>query len=127
AIAERAGVPPGRTDANGLATVPTPNAVPARVAGKLKCPARLRIVAVSEGHGAAIADAPMAPAAENGGDALFLYTDRPLYRPGHTVYWKAFARAAPGTAYRLPDATNVVLTLSGPDGASIDVANASLS
>jgi uncharacterized protein YfaS (alpha-2-macroglobulin family) len=32
----------------------------------------------------------------------FFYTDRPIYRPGQTVYWKGIIRDVTGDGYRLP-------------------------
>ncbi len=127
ALAVRRGQPPIRSDARGIATIATPNGVPATMGGRVAGPVRLRIVAVSEAHGVAVADAPLAAAAEQGGDALFLYTDRPIYRPGHTINWKAFARRSRGPEYALPPPAPVSLTLSGPDGATLDVKAATLS
>src|SRR5205814_4199768 len=120
------GVPPVRTDASGLVTVPTPGGVPATLGASAAKPPRLRIVAISEDHGIAVADAPIAPAAEQGGDRLFLYTDRPIYRPGHTVYWKAFARRATGDGYAIP-AGAPSLNPTGPAAARLDVPAATLS
>ena len=88
---------------------------------------RLRVVAVSGSHGVSVADALLAPEAERGGDQLFLYTDRPIYRPGQTLYWKAFARRAEGAGYAIPAPIGVVVTLSGPDGATLDVPAVKLS
>ncbi len=103
------------TDAEGLARL----AAPGRSS-------QLRIVAISERHGVSVAEAPL------GGDAtrqgqLFLFTERPLYRPGQTVYWKAFARKQSAERYALPDRTQVRLTMSGPDGASLELPAAELS
>ena len=32
----------------------------------------------------------------------YVYTDRPIYRPGQTVYWKAVVRQDNDAQYRLP-------------------------
>ena len=32
----------------------------------------------------------------------YLYTDRPVYRPGHTVHWKGILRSQLGSVYRAP-------------------------
>src|SRR2546426_2342681 len=77
----RAEEPVGSTDDDGLLVAPATSV-----------PAALRVVAVSEGHGVAVAESPLAPAVEGKGDQVFLYTERPIYRPAQTVYWKAFAR-----------------------------------
>jgi alpha-2-macroglobulin len=109
-----------RSDSRGLVEIPfaaanTPSA---------------RVVALSDFLGVAMAEAPLTGAASQGGDRLFLYTDRPIYRPGHTVHWKAFARrAAPGGtgAYTMPAGGRAMLTLNGPDGSTIDVPSAPIS
>jgi uncharacterized protein YfaS (alpha-2-macroglobulin family) len=86
-----------------------------------------RIVAFSPAHGVSVAESPIATEAEQGGDRLYLYTERPIYRPGQTVFWKAFARRAAGNAYALPDAGSVKLEAYGPDGEPMDVPAKSLS
>ncbi len=125
-LAGRKGVPPVLTDVTGLVTIPTPGGIPATLSSVTGIAPRLRIIAISGDHGIAVSDAPLVPAAERSGDKLFLYTDRPIYRPGHTVHWKAFARRSTGEAYAIPEATHVALSLSGPDGASLDVTSAPL-
>ena len=126
-LAGRKNIPPVLTDATGLVTIPTPGGIPATFPGATGATSQLRIIAVSEEHGIAVSDAPLVPASERSGDKLFLYTDRPIYRPGHTVHWKAFARRATGETYAIPGAATVSLSLSGPDGASIPITAATLS
>jgi len=87
----------------------------------------VRVVAASAVNGVSVVEAPLPAAAERGGDQVFLYTERPIYRPGQTVYWKAFARRATATGYAMPDATRARLTLTGPEGASVEIAPATLS
>jgi alpha-2-macroglobulin len=41
----------------------------------------------------------------------YLYTDRPIYRPGQTVYFRAVLRQAYNGRYTLPDITSLPLTL----------------
>lgn len=82
---------------------------------------RMRVVAVSEASGVSVVESPLAPAAEQGGNQAYLYTDRPLYRPGQTLYWKLFARKSTATGYAIPEATRVALSLSGPGDASVDM------
>jgi alpha-2-macroglobulin len=124
-------LPPGQQWSAALrAPAGTPQATDARGLLQLRpAPAgqRLRVVAISQAHGLAVADALLAPAAASGGDRLFLYTDRPIYRPGQTLYWKAFARSAAGEGYSLPAPIGVVATLTGPNGATLDVPAARLS
>lgn len=104
------------TGPDGLVSLPTDRAN------------RTRWLAVSEKHGVAIVEAPLSGEAQGGGDRLFLFTERPIYRPGHTVHWKLFARQASGDAWSLPAAgTAVTLKLAGPDGSEVEVAGAGLS
>jgi uncharacterized protein YfaS (alpha-2-macroglobulin family) len=48
---------------------------------------------------------------------LYLYTDRPIYRPGHTVAYKAIARERDGSAYRVPEGLPVRVQVRSPSGA----------
>ncbi len=77
-----------------------------------------RIVAVSAEHGVSVAESPLSPAASQGGDRVYLYTERPIYRPGQTVYWKVFARDSRASGYVMPAATKASIALIGPDGSS---------
>jgi len=88
---------------------------------------RLRVVAASDFAGVSVVDVPLAAAAEQGGDQLFLYTDRPIYRPGQTLYWKAFARKLTPGGYAMPDVSSATVSLMGPDGATVGVPPANLS
>ena len=45
-----------------------------------------------------------------------IYTDRPVYRPGHTVHFKAILRTLTGAEYLLPKTPNVPVTVEDPDG-----------
>lgn len=83
---------------------------------------RVRFVVVSEAHGVAVVDAPIAPGAVSGGDQAYVYTDRPVYRPGHVVNWKLFARrATPDGGWALPDVTRAEVTATGPDGVAVPI------
>lgn len=61
----------------------------------------------------------------NGGYSLdpyqsFYYTDRPIYRPGQTVYWKGIVRQLTGDDYQLPPADLPVrITVRNDRGDSI--------
>ncbi len=48
----------------------------------------------------------------------YIYTDRPIYRPGHTVHFKALLRARPGTEYRLPAQREVSVEIKDTEGQS---------
>ena len=45
-----------------------------------------------------------------------VYTDRPVYRPGHTVHWKGILRNQLGSGYRLPGAQQVSVEILDPEG-----------
>ncbi len=45
----------------------------------------------------------------------FVYTDRPVYRPGHTVHIKAVIRKKVGDALDLPDPNSIALTVTDAD------------
>jgi alpha-2-macroglobulin len=46
----------------------------------------------------------------------YLYTDRPIYRPGQTVYFRGVVREAFNGRYELPDITSLSLELRGYGG-----------
>ncbi len=47
----------------------------------------------------------------------YFYTDRPIYRPGQTVYWKGIVRALVGDQYQLPPSDfSVLVTVRDPVG-----------
>jgi len=46
-----------------------------------------------------------------------IYTDRPIYRPGQTVYFKGIVRADDDARYTIPDAMHAItLTVTDPQG-----------
>ena len=44
-----------------------------------------------------------------------MYTDRPVYRPGHTVHIKGILRKEKDDTLVLPEEKTVKLTITGPD------------
>ncbi len=44
--------------------------------------------------------------------AGFAYTDRPVYRPGHTVHFRAILRTRGGSGYAVPAGENVAVTVN---------------
>jgi alpha-2-macroglobulin len=58
---------------------------------------------------------PMAWAFNNSGGskwASYVYTDRPVYRPGHTVHWKALLRARVENHLALPKLTSIHIRIA---------------
>ncbi len=104
------------TDARGVAVVTGVGTLP-----------QSRIVAVSAEHGVSVAESPLAAAASEGGDRIYMYTERPIYRPGQTVYWKLFARESRGSGYVMPTAGRAAIALIGPDGSSRAVTSTPIS
>ena len=51
-----------------------------------------------------------------GDPVAYLYTDRPLYRPGQTVYFKGIVRANDDLKYSLPTQTEAMLTIDSYEG-----------
>ncbi len=83
------------------------------------------VIAVSERGGIAMVQSPLAPRSAVSGDKLFLFTERPIYRPGHTLFWKLFARRGGDGGYAVPERTRVTLALNGPER-SLELPSATL-
>ncbi len=49
----------------------------------------------------------------------YLYTDRPVYRPGHTVYWKGILRTQAGASYALPERREVQVEVQDSEGKTV--------
>lgn len=58
---------------------------------------------------------------------VYFYTDRPIYRPAQTVYYKAIVRQREGTRYRLPSGRTCALRVRAPSGALLDRRTATVS
>ncbi len=46
----------------------------------------------------------------------YLYTDRPIYRPGQTVYYRVVKREVEKEGYSLPEGEGIECTFVGPEG-----------
>ncbi len=57
----------------------------------------------------------------------YLYTDRPIYRPGQTVHFRGVHRQTSEARYMLPDVTNVNVTLRDERNEIVHAQTASLS
>jgi len=58
---------------------------------------------------------------------IYLYTDRPIYRPGQTVYYRGIVREAFDGRYELPVVTSVPIILTDSQGTQLTSINAQLS
>lgn len=57
---------------------------------------------------------------------VYVYTDRPIYRPGQTVYFRGVARQAFNGRYQLPPFNEIALNVMDWNGAQISTINANL-
>jgi len=58
---------------------------------------------------------------------LYMYSDRPIYRPGQTVFFRGAVREAFNGRYELPSITSIPVTLTDSNGAQIANLNLQLS
>ncbi|HSQ39084.1 MAG TPA: MG2 domain-containing protein, partial [Anaerolineales bacterium] len=58
---------------------------------------------------------------------IYLYTDRPIYRPGQTIYYRGIVREAFNGRYELPSVTSVPIILNDGQGTQLANINAQLS
>ena len=58
---------------------------------------------------------------------IYMYTDRPIYRPGQTVYFRGIARQAFNGRYELPPVNEFPLILRDANGTQLATVNAQLS
>lgn len=58
---------------------------------------------------------------------IYMYTDRPMYRPGQTVYFRGVVRQAFNGRYELPPVNDVPITLRDMNGTQLLSINAQLS
>lgn len=49
-------------------------------------------------------------------EKVYLYTDRPIYRPGDTVYFRGVYRKAFDGRYAIPESKDLTITITKPEG-----------
>jgi len=97
------------TDKDGLARLPLDTSLPAN---------QHEVVVAAMGDDEALVTKETANSERDGGLVGHILTDRPLYRPGHTVHYKALLRRpTPGKdyAYRIPSGERAVVTITDPN------------
>ena len=57
----------------------------------------------------------------------YVYTDRPVYRPGHPVHFKAILRSRSGEKYRVPAGDSVQIAVQDPTGKQVFQSTATVS
>ncbi len=96
------------TDGDGLARL-----TPLKHHGGLIAYSASPFAAIAEGWGRGISLWDFGVNSGEGAQDIraYLYTDRPIYRPDQTVYFKGVIRAEDDAAYRLPDAGSVSVSI----------------
>jgi uncharacterized protein YfaS (alpha-2-macroglobulin family) len=113
----------GTTDAQGVARV-KPSGQPYNVSNVVS-QSPFAAIASQWSNGISQYDfgLPPAPAPYYPGETThyntYLYTDRPIYRPGQTVDFKGIVRIDNDVKYRLPDISKVHVTLQSPNGETL--------
>lgn len=79
------------------------------------------IVAEHNGNIAVCSWYQWSPGGQADGPKIWVYTDRPIYRPGNVVHFKGIARRLDGSEYRLPGHGTTRLTVRDPDGQTMHV------
>jgi uncharacterized protein YfaS (alpha-2-macroglobulin family) len=98
----------GVTDGDGLA--------PLQLSVPQPAPDTFWVVASSAGEVAAVTPAGYALSGFQGSRwASYVYTDRPVYRPSHTVHWKAILRAKVENHLELPRLSKIHVTIADQD------------
>lgn len=110
----------GRTDGDGLWKGPV-SAYTGQVYAMLGSPGseNFGLAANSWGMGIYAWDFGYAQRVQPPHTEIYMYTDRPIYRPGQTVYFRGVARQAFNGRYELPPVNTVPLVLRDPNGVEL--------
>ncbi len=113
----------GTTDADGLLTLERPNSEQwfgyrgrsFAVTGEAGEP-NFGVAIANWNQSARIYEMGISPQEEGGADdGVYLYTERPLYRPGDTVYFKGWLRDSNYARYTLPEPRTIELRFFPPN------------
>lgn len=108
-----------RTDANGFATLNPP----AQKANNHENPYQnMQAVATSGGHTALLDNIYWWDPGHQStiANQVYVYTDRPVYRPEQKVYWRAIVRTAALGEYKLPNMKVADVSITDPKGQEIE-------
>ncbi len=98
----------GTTDADGLADL--------QMAAPKPPPDNFWVLATSGDDVAAVTPGGYALSGWHGGQwSSYIYTDRPVYRPGHVVHWKGILRARVDNHLELPKLKMIHVTIADQD------------
>jgi len=95
----------GKTDSNGLLSVPLPGLDGAQEEGLVEVEGRA-------GDSIAITSLYYYRQAPRKPLRVYIYTDRPVYRPGQKVFFKAVARELRGDNYKVPPALDAAVRVA---------------
>jgi hypothetical protein len=102
----------GRSDSDGLATL----ASNLRGGAQAAEPENVWLLARHGADAALVTPFGYAFASTSGQqERVYIYTDRPVYRPGHKVYIKAIVRKEQSDSLVLPDERTLTMRVTGPD------------
>lgn len=94
---------------------------------KAKVKAATQTLALARmGEDVALADASFYSGAAND-RVVYLFTDRPVYRPGHEVHFKGIIRSRSGTAYAPPKGGEASVSVVDPSGTAVDTLDVQVS
>jgi len=100
-----------RTDADGLARIELPDT---------DNHVELFVAAADGAHQAFAYSSSYNYRQQDHGWKLYVFTDRPAYRPGEKAGWKVVARRLDGATYRTPSSTEIRYEITDPRGAKIE-------
>jgi alpha-2-macroglobulin len=102
-----------KTDRDGLATLPAD-----ATRGNSSSEDDRRIVAVSNDD-VAFSDLPAWGLQRNETWSGYIYTDRPVYRPGDTMHFRGILRTQAPIGYRIPSGQSVDVQITDSDGKAV--------
>ncbi len=111
-----------QTDAQGLSLIPLDSASPSPGSQDI------RILAKHGNDVAMVAPYYLNISSDPSQDWTgYIYTDRPVYRPGHPVHFKGILRTRSGEKYRVPAGQQVQIAVQDPTGKQVFQSSAAVS